>query len=91
MKKMTALLFVLALFVAILIPLAGCQQAQEEEGLDQAAEEAMGQVTEEAEEAAADLGEAVEGAIEEGAEELKEQAGEAVDDAADAAGEVLPE
>jgi len=80
MKKMTALLFVFALFVAVLVPLAGCQKAQEEESLGEAAEEAMGQVQEEAEEAAADIGEAVEGAVEEGTEAV-EEAVEAVEEA----------
>jgi flagellar biosynthesis/type III secretory pathway M-ring protein FliF/YscJ len=83
MKKMTALLFVFALFVAILVPLAGCQKAQEEEGLGQAAEEAMGQIQEEAQEAAAEIGDAVEGAVEEGSE--------AVDEAVEAVEEAVPE
>jgi hypothetical protein len=90
MKKMTALLFVFALFVAILIPLAGCQKAQEEKSLGDTAEEAMGQVQDDAEaaaadmgEAAADMGDAVEGAVEEGAD--------AVDDAADTVKEKVDE
>ncbi len=79
MKKMTALLFVFALFMA----LAGCQSAQEEEAVPAAAEEAVGDVQETAEEAAGELEEAVEGAVEEGAE--------AAEEAPEAAEEAVPE
>jgi hypothetical protein len=73
MKKMTALLFLFALFVA----LAGCQSAQEEEAVPAAAEEAVGDVQETA-------GEAVEGAMEEGAA-MTEEGAETVEEATEEA------